>query len=253
MNMYGKTEFKLPEEFSRTDCEKVFLKLIEEGKIEKKDINTAVEEVVKEINSKSMEVLEKKLSAEEAIRLLKILEENLGKMKAIDRKLAKLKWEDVEKRLKEASPEKLWSLQQMALTGGQPCVVALEKTGEYIFMDCSLESPIGRRNCVYDEDAELELKKSNPNAQFNGNAVTMANNMGVEIMSASEYRRLAGKVKDLHSTNWIKGETKYIGGLVRMAGFGYLGDLDGKKHLYAKYDGANKFSEERGWRGVLKV
>jgi hypothetical protein len=118
-------------------------------------------------------------------------------------------WEQVEKRLCEAGPKKLWALNEMEKTGGEPDVVGVDKeTVNLIFQDRSVESPTGRRNCVYDKDAENKLKREWPDLPCNGNAVDMAAGMGVELLNEEEYRE-AQKVERLDETtkNWLKTPT----------------------------------------------
>ena len=125
----------------------------------------------------------KQLSAKQTAELLNTLkvrfEKNLKRHKAVE-------WEDVQTRLK-ANPEKLWSLNEMEETSGEPDVVALDKkAGEFIFYDCSAESPKGRRSICYDHEA-LESRKEHKPAN---SAVEIASEMGVELLTEEEYRGL---------------------------------------------------------------
>src|SRR3982074_1131018 len=125
----------------------------------------------------------KKLSPEQREELLKALkarfEKNMNRHK-------RLEWDKVQAKLK-ANPETLWSLNEMERTGGEPDVVGHDKkTGEYIFYDCSAESPKGRRSVCYDREA-LESRKEN---KPENNAIDMAAAMGIEIFSEEEYREL---------------------------------------------------------------
>ncbi|MDD4352115.1 MAG: DUF4256 domain-containing protein [Candidatus Gracilibacteria bacterium] len=115
-----------------------------------------------------------------------------------------IKWEEVEARLKLAPERKLWSLNEMERTGGEPDVVGLDpQTGEYIWNDCSDESPSGRRNICYDLSGQQEAEKigSSPN----GNAVDLAEQMGIEINNETEYRVLQKILKfDRNTLSWLK-------------------------------------------------
>src|SRR3989339_648678 len=125
----------------------------------------------------------KNLSPDQYKELLKTLkarfEKNMNLHKSIE-------WDEVQTKL-EASPEKLWSLNEMERTGGEPDVVGLDKkTGEYIFYDCSAESPTGRRNACYDGDALKSRKEHKPKE----NVLDMAAAMGIELLSEEKYREL---------------------------------------------------------------
>src|SRR5687767_8239059 len=97
-----------------------------------------------------------------------------------------LKWADVQARL-EANPEKLWSLDDMETTGGEPDVVGYDKkTGEYVFYDCSAESPKGRRSICYDREALESRKEHKPK----NSAIDLAAEMGIEILTEEQYREL---------------------------------------------------------------
>ena len=121
-------------------------------------------------------------------------EKNPGRHKSIG-------WDDVEKRLKE-HPAKLWSLHEMEKTGGEPDVVSKDKkTGEIIFMDCSPESPAGRRSVCYDRKALEARKEHKPKHS----AMEMAAEMGIELLSEEEYRTLQQLGKfDQKTSSWVK-------------------------------------------------
>jgi hypothetical protein len=140
----------------------------------------------------------KALSQEQSEELLAVLkarfEKNMNRHKGAE-------WANVQARL-EANPEKLWSLDDMESTGGEPDVVAYdEETGEYIFYDCSAESPKGRRSICYDRealDARKEFKPEN-------SAVDMAAAMGIEILSEEQYRKLQQLGNfDAKTSSWVK-------------------------------------------------
>jgi len=119
------------------------------------------------------------------------------------KKVASIKWNDVQKKL-EANPEKLWSLNEMERTGGEPDLFGIdEKTGEYIFVDFSKESPTGRRGCCYDRAGQQEAEKRGEKP--NGNAVSMAAMMGIDLLTESEYRELQTRGEfDKNSWSWLK-------------------------------------------------
>src|SRR5689334_7653155 len=108
-------------------------------------------------------------------------EKNMSRHKGVE-------WAKVQAKL-EASPEKLWSLNEMESTGGEPDVVGHDKkTGEFIFYDCSAESPKGRRSVCYDREAQKANIKGRPDAE--NNAIDMAAAMGIELLTEEEYREL---------------------------------------------------------------
>src|SRR4030043_1974278 len=127
----------------------------------------------------------KKLSPKQCEELLKTLksrfEKNMNRHKGLE-------WEKVQAKL-EANIEKLWSLNEMERTGGEPDVVGHDKkTGEYIFYDCSEESPKGRRNVCYDREGQEEREKRGGHPE--GNAIDMAAAMGIELLTEEQYREL---------------------------------------------------------------
>lgn len=153
-------------------------------------------------------------------------------------------WADVQARL-EAQPAKLWSVSEMERTGGEPDVVYHDTTsGEYIFMDCSPESPAGRRNLCYDREA-LEKRKTFKPAD---SALNMAAAMGIEILSEQQYRslQLQGHF-DAKTSSWIltPPEVRGLGGAL-FADYRY-----GQVFVY--HNGADSYYGSRGFRGVLRV
>ncbi|WP_303311776.1 DUF4256 domain-containing protein [Hymenobacter sp. BT730] len=155
-----------------------------------------------------------------------------------------LEWAQVQARL-EAYPEKLWSLQQMESTGGEPDVVGQdEKTGEYIFYDCSAESPNGRRSICYDR-AGLESRKEH---KPENNAVDMAATMGIELLTEEQYRELQKLGNfDTKTSSWLKtpAEIRKLGGAI-FADFRY-----GTVFVY--HNGAQSYYGGRAFRGSLRV
>jgi hypothetical protein len=153
-------------------------------------------------------------------------------------------WDQVQERL-EAHPGKLWSLNAMENTGGEPDVVSFDKkSGEYIFMDCSPESPKGRRSICYDHQA-LESRKENKPAN---SAIQMAEDMGVEILSEAQYRELQALGKfDTKTSSWIATPAD-----IRKAGGALFSDWR-YGHVFVYHNGAESYYAARGFRGVLKV
>lgn len=155
-----------------------------------------------------------------------------------------IKWDDVRARL-EASPEKLWSLGEMERTGGQPDVVGHDpKTGEYIFFDCSPESPDGRRSLCYDREAWLARKEHKPK----DTAIDMAEAMGIELLTEAQYRALQKLGKfDLKTSSWVKTPEN----IRRLGGAVFCDRRYDTIFLY--HNGAESYYAARGFRGVLRV
>ena len=155
-----------------------------------------------------------------------------------------LEWTKVQARL-EANPEKLWSLNEMERTGGEPDVVGHDgNTGEYIFFDCSAESPTGRRSICYDREALEARKEHKPK----NNAVDMAAAMGTEILTEAQYRDLqtVGNF-DTKTSSWVKTppEIRKLGGAIF---------CDRRyDHVFVYHNGAESYYAARGFRGSLKV
>ena len=184
----------------------------------------------------------KKLSSEEREELLRTLqarfEKNMKRHHGID-------WADVQARL-EKSPAKLWSLSEMERSGGEPDVVGQdEKTGEVIFFDCSTQSPSGRRSLCYDREAWESRKTAKPEG---GNAVDMAADMGIKILTETQYRELQQLGKfDTSTSSWIEtpSEIRKLGGAI-FADRRY-------EHIFVYHNGAESYYAARGFRGALKV
>jgi hypothetical protein len=184
---------------------------------------------------------EKILSPEQQEELLKILkvrfEENMDRHKGID-------WSAVESKLK-ANPAKLWSLNEMEITGGEPDVVEHDrKTKEYIFYDCSPESPAGRRNICYDKAALESRKKYKPK----NSAERMADEMGIEILSEKQYMTLQELGEfDTKTSSWLETPDD-----IRGRGGAIYGDRRfGRVFIY--HNGAESYYGVRGFRGSLRV
>lgn len=183
----------------------------------------------------------KQLSGTQQKELLNTLrsrfEKNMERHKGID-------WSKVQARL-EAEPGKLWVLGEMEATGGEPDIAGYDKkTGEYIFFDCSPESPKGRRSLCYDRKA-LDSRKENKPAN---SAVDMAAEMGIEILTEEQYRELQTfREFDTKTSSWIQTTEK-------------IRSLDGALFMDRRYDtvflyhnGASSYYAARGFRGSLRV
>jgi hypothetical protein len=181
------------------------------------------------------------LSPAEGKELLSTLkarfEKNMSRHKGIE-------WTKVQAKL-EAHTDKLWSLSQMETTGGEPDVVAYEKkTGEYVFYDCSAESPAGRRSFCYDNEALNARKEHKPK----DSAVNMAAAIGIDLLTEEQYRELQAFGKfDTKTSSWIKtpDAIRKLGGAI-FADFRY-----GQVFVY--HNGAESYYAARGFRGSLKV
>jgi hypothetical protein len=178
--------------------------------------------------------------AEELFIILRSrFEKNMNRHIGID-------WSDVEKKLSSGNnAPKLWSLNEMERTGGEPDIIAKDqKTGEYIFYDCSAESPKDRRSICYDEDALESRKEHKPK----NSAIGMAQNMGIQILSEEEYRDLQKLGHfDTKTSSWIKTPEKIreLGGAI-FADFRY-------GNVFVYHNGAESYYGSRGFRGSLKI
>lgn len=183
----------------------------------------------------------KQLSSDQTEALFHILEKRFTSNM---HRHANLTWGHVQARL-ENNPEKLWSLQQMELTGGEPDVVAFdEKTGEYIFFDCSAESPKHRRSICYDEVALASRKENKPK----NSALGMAAELGIAILNEDQYRFLQTLEKvDTKTSSWIETPRK-----IRALGGALFGDYRyGTVFIY--HNGAESYYAARGFRAALKI
>jgi hypothetical protein len=155
-----------------------------------------------------------------------------------------LAWAKVLAKL-EASPEKLWSLNEMERTGGEPDVVGHNKpTGEYIFYDCSSESPGGRRSLCYDREGLESRKEARPK----NTAVDMAATMGIELLTEEQYRELQQRGEfDLKTSSWVKTPSE-----IRKLGGALFCDRR-YDHVFTYHNGAQSYYAARGFRGSLRV
>lgn len=186
-------------------------------------------------------IIRKKLSPEEREELLLALqvrfEKNMKRHKGIN-------WADVEAKL-VSDTEKLWSLNEMEITGGEPDVVGHDrKTGEYIFYDCSAESPKGRRSVCYDPDALESRKEHKPK----NSAIGMASDMGIELLTEEQYRELqkVGEF-DTKTSSWVQTPDT-----IRELGGAIFCDRR-YDHVFVYHNGAESYYAARGFRGAVRV
>ena len=183
----------------------------------------------------------KELSPQQREELLSVLkarfEKNMNHHKGLE-------WAKVQAKL-EANTEKLWSLNEMERTGGEPDVVGHDKkTGEYIFYDCSAESPNGRRSVCYDREGQASRKEHKPE----NNAIDMTTAMGIELLTEEQYRELQKLGNfDLKTSSWVKtpSEIRKLGGALfcdRRYG-----------HVFVYHNSAPSYYAARAFRGSLRV
>lgn len=175
---------------------------------------------------------------EQLVLLLKFrFEKNIRRHPAIA-------WAEVQSRL-QARPEKMWSLNEMERTGGEPDVIGQDPvTGEFIFYDCSPESPAGRRNLSYDREGQESRKEAIPK----GNAIDMAADMGIELLTETQYMALqALESFDLKTSSWVQtpADVRGLGGAL------FASRHYGRVFIFA--NGASAYFGARGFRGLLKV
>ena len=183
------------------------------------------------------------LSPEQGEELLKTLkvrfERNMNRHKGLE-------WPKIQAKL-EAHPEKLSSLNAMESTGGEPDVVGYDKkTGEYIYCDCSAESPQGRRNVCYDGEGQEEREKKGVHPA--GNAIDIAAAMGIELLNEDQYRELQKLGEfDTKTSSWIQTPTD-----IRKLGGAIFADRR-YDHVFVYHNSAPTFYAARGFRGSLRV
>jgi len=179
---------------------------------------------------------------EELLRTLKSrFEKNINRHKGLE-------WAKVQARMDPpAGGEKLWSLNEMERTGGEPDVVGHDsKTGEYIFYDCSLESPKGRRSICYDREALESRKEYKPE----NSAMDMAADMGIELLTEEQYwelSRVLGTNFDTKTSSWVKTPSE-----IRELGGALFCDCR-YDHIFVYHNGAESYYAVRGFRGLLRV
>ncbi|MEF3302539.1 DUF4256 domain-containing protein [Paenibacillus sp. GYB003] len=178
------------------------------------------------------------LSLEELIKIWKArFEKNMNRHEGLE-------WADVQAKL-EANPEKLWSLHEMERTGGEPDVVGHDaKTGEYLFYDCSAESPKGRRSVCYDREALESRKEHKPE----NSAVEMAAAMGIELLTEEQYRELQKLgTFDTKTSSWVVTPAR-----IRKLGGALFCDRR-YDTVFVYHNGADSYYAARGFRGSLRV
>jgi hypothetical protein len=183
----------------------------------------------------------KKLAPEQREELLRALkarfEKNMNRHKGLE-------WAEVQAKL-EAKAEKLWSLNEMERSGGEPDVVGHDKkTGEYIFYDCSAESPKGRRSVCYDREGQESRKEHKPE----NNAIDMAAAMGIELLTEEQYRELQKLGNfDTKTSSWVKTPPD-----IRKLGGGLFCDRR-YDNVFVYHNGAESYYAARAFRGSLRV
>lgn len=155
-----------------------------------------------------------------------------------------LEWPEVQAKL-EADPQKLWSLNEMERTGGEPDVVGYDEAAdEYLFYDCASESPDGRRSMCYDQEALESRKKNKPD----GSALAMAEAMGISLLTEAEYRHLQTLGEfDTTTSSWLETPSK-----IRALGGATFGDRR-YDTVWVYHNGADSYYAARGFRGSLRV
>ena len=183
----------------------------------------------------------KELTSEQCSELIRTLrtrfEKNMNRHKDLD-------WNKIQSKL-EANTEKLWSLIEMEKTGGEPDVVGFDNnTNEFIFYDCSIESPKGRRSICYDREALESRKEHKPE----NNVIDMAATMGIELLTEVQYRELQEiGIFDTKTSSWVKtpDEIRKLGGAIF---------CDRRyNHVFLYHNGAESYYGVRGFRGSLRV
>ena len=183
----------------------------------------------------------KSINVKQCEELLKILkarfEKNMNRHKGLE-------WAKIQPKL-EANSEKLWSLNEMERTGGEPDVVGYDnKTGELIFYDCSAESPKGRRSVCYDREGQESRKEHKPK----DNAIDMAAAMGIELLTEAQYRELQQLGNfDTKTSSWVKTPSN-----IRKLGGALFCDRR-YNHVFVYHNGAQSYYAARGFRGSLRV
>jgi hypothetical protein len=190
---------------------------------------------------KNINTHKKELSPEQRDALLRTLkgrfEKNINRHKGYD-------WVKVQAKL-EAHPEKLWSLNEMEITGGEPDMIGLDKkTSEYIFFDCSSESPQGRRSVCYDREALESRKEHKPK----NSAAEMAATIGIELLTEEQYRELQELGNfDTKTSSWVKtpADIRKLGGAL----------FCDRRYdtVFVYHNGAESYYAARGFRGWLRV
>ena len=183
----------------------------------------------------------KELSAEQREELIRTLKNRFEKNKS---RHTGLEWVNVQSKL-ETNVSKLWSLGEMERTGGEPDVIAYDSTtDEFIFYDCSAETPKGRRSFCYDREALESRKEYKPE----NNAIDMAASMGIELLTEEQYRELQTRGKfDTKTSSWVitPAEIRKLGGAI-FCDCRY-------DYVFTYHNGAESYYAVRGFRGLLRV
>lgn len=183
----------------------------------------------------------KKLTEEQSKKLIEILK---NRFENHMNRHSKLVWNDIEAKL-YAHPEKMWTLNEMEITGGEPDIVNYDsKTDEYIFYDCSAESPVGRRSCCYDDEALESRKENKPKYS----AVGMAAAMGVAVLAEDEYRKLQTLGEfDTKTSSWVATPQS-----IRKLGGALFCDRR-YDTVFTYHNGVESYYASRGFRGSVRV
>jgi len=195
----------------------------------------------RKLMSRPLKSNKKELAREQREQLLRALkarfEKNMNRHQGLE-------WAKVQARL-DANAEKLWSLSEMEQTGGEPDVVDRDKkSGDYIFYDCSAESPKGRRSLCYDREA-LESRKEN---KPKDNALDMASDMGIELLTEEQYRKLQNLGEfDTKTSSWLHTPSR-----IRELGGALFCDRRFDT-VFLYHNGAESYYAARGFRGSLRV
>ncbi|MBN2230672.1 MAG: DUF4256 domain-containing protein [Candidatus Thorarchaeota archaeon] len=191
----------------------------------------------------SSTAVKRELSPDQSEELLRVLknrfEKNMNRHKGLE-------WAKIQAKL-EANSERIWSLNEMERTGGEPDVVDHDKkTGEYIFYDCSAQSPEGRRNVCYDREGQEAREKKGIHPA--GNAIDMAAAMGIELLTEEQYRELQKLGKfDTTTSSWVKTPP----GIRKLGGAIFADYRYGNVFVY--HNSAPSFYSVRAFRGLLRV
>jgi hypothetical protein len=186
-----------------------------------------------------------KLSTDQHIELIITLKERFEKN--MNRHIGII-WAQVQAKLDlPENIEKMWSLHEMERTGGEPDVVDFDReTGEFIFFDCSAESPKGRRSLCYDREALESRKEFKPE----NNAIDMASTMGIDLLTEEQYRdlsRLLGRKFDTKTSSWVKTPAE-----IRKLGGALFCDCR-YDHVFVYHNGAESYYAVRGFRGMIRI
>jgi hypothetical protein len=185
--------------------------------------------------------VKKEISSERKQELLNILE---SRFKNNMHRHSDLNWNDIAVKL-ESDNQKLWILDQMEMTGGEPDVIKFDKkSNEFIFYDCSSESPSGRRSVCYDKEALESRKKFKPATS----AIEMATAIGIELLTEAQYRELQQLGDfDTKTSSWLKTPEP-----IRILGGAIFGDFRFSQ-VFIYHNGAESYYSARGFRGSLRV